>query len=146
MEVNSISDMLITAKLLIDTININIVSAYAPQVGCTYEEKEEFLEELEELIRSFSEKENIVTGADLNGHIGRGNTGYERWHGGVGHGEKNKEFTQAYDLAMGKSFFKTREEYYVTYMSGTNRTVRKEEEENTWEEMCHMINTNVSHD
>ena len=129
LEVNRISDRIITAKLLIDTININIVSAYAPQVGCTDEEKEEFWEELEELIRSLSEKDKIVIGADLNGHIGRGNTGYERWHGGFGNGEKNQEgdnileFTQAYDLALGNSFFKKREEHYVTYMSGTNRTV-----------------------
>ena len=62
-------------------------------------------------------------------YIGRGNTGYERWHGGFGHGEKNQEgenileFTQAYDLALGNSFFEKREEHYVTYMSGTNRTV-----------------------
>ena len=129
LEINIISDRLITAKLLIDTININIVSACAPQVGCTDEEKEEFWEKLEELIRSFSEKDKIVIGVDLNGHIGRGNTGYEIWHGGFGHGEKNQEgdnileFTQAYDLALGNSLFKKREEYYVTYMSGTNITV-----------------------
>ena len=55
-------------KLLIDTIDINIVSAYVPQVGCTDEEKEEFWEELEELIRSFSEKENSVIGADLKAY------------------------------------------------------------------------------
>ena len=91
LEVNIISDRLITAKLLIDTINIYIVSAYAPQVGCTDEEKEEFWEELEELIRSFSEKDKIIIGADLNGHIGRGNTGYERWRVGFGHGEQNQE-------------------------------------------------------
>ena len=54
------------------------MSAYVPQVGCTDEEKEEFWEELEEMIRSFSEKETIVIGAGLNQHIGRGNTGYER--------------------------------------------------------------------
>ena len=60
----------------------------------------------------FSEKDNIVIGADLIGHIGRGNTGNERWHGGFGHGEKNQEgdnileFTQARDLALGNSFFK----------------------------------------
>ena len=129
LEVNIISDRLITAKLLIDTININIVSAYAHQVGCTDEEKEEFWEGLEELIRSFSEKDKIVIGADLNGHIGTGITGYERWHGGFGHGEKNQEgdnileFSQAYDLALGRSFFKKREEHYVTYMSRTNITV-----------------------
>ena len=65
------------------------MTAYAPQVWCTDEEKEE----LEELIRSFSEKDNIVIGAYLNGHIGRGNTGYERWHGGFGHGKINRKGT-----------------------------------------------------
>ena len=30
---------------------------------------------------------------------------------------------QTYDLALGNSFFKKRKEHYVTYMSGTNRTV-----------------------
>ena len=80
-------------------------------------------EELGELIRSFSEKGNIVIGADLTGHIGRGNTGYERWHRSIGHGEKNQEgdnileFTQAYDLALGNSFLKKREEHYVAYMN-----------------------------
>ena len=33
------------------------------------------------------------------------------------------EFTQACDLALGNSFFKKREDHYVTYMSGTNITV-----------------------
>ena len=60
MDVNRISDMLITAKQLFDTININIVLAYAPQGGCTYEDNEEFWEELEEVIRSFSEKDTII--------------------------------------------------------------------------------------
>ena len=54
------------------------------------------------------------------------------------------EFTQSYDLALGKSFFEKREEHYVTYMSGTNRRVidyiEKEDElslrlaEHIWEE------------
>ena len=120
--------MSIFSTLLVP-ISWALAITHAPQVGCIDEEKEEFWEELEELIRSLSEKDNIVIGADLNGHIGRGNTGYERWHGGFGHGEKNQaednilEFTQAYDLALGNSFFKKREEHYVTYMSGTNRTV-----------------------
>ena len=98
-------------------------------MGCTDEEKEEFWEELEELTRSFSDKDKIIIGADLSGHIGSGNTGYERWHGCFGHGEKNQEgdnileFTQAYDMALGNSFFKKREEHYVTYKSGANRKV-----------------------
>ena len=27
----------------------------------------------------------------MSGHIGRGGTGYEIWHGNFGHGEKNQE-------------------------------------------------------
>ena len=38
-------------------------------------------------------------------------------------GDNILEFTQAYDLALGNSFFKKREEHYLTYMSGTNRTM-----------------------
>ena len=38
-------------------------------------------------------------------------------------GDTILEFTQAYDLALGNGFFKKREEHYVTYISGTNRTV-----------------------
>ena len=50
-------------------------------------------------------------------------------HGGFGYGGKNQEvvtileFTQAYDLALGNSFFKKREERYVKCVSGNNRTV-----------------------
>ena len=78
LEVNLISNRFITSKLLIYAININIVSAYAPQAGCKYKEKEKFWKEIEELIRSFSEKDNVIIRAVRNGHIGRGNTGYER--------------------------------------------------------------------
>ena len=48
--------------------------------------------ELEELIRSFSENDKIVIGADLNGHIGGGNTGYERWQ------EKNQNQKCIYSI------------------------------------------------
>ena len=54
---------------------------------------------------------------------------YERWHSDFGHSEKNQEgdnileFTKAVDLALGNSFSRKRKEHYVTYMSGTNRTV-----------------------
>ena len=113
LEVNRISDRLITAKLWIDTINVNIVSAYAPQVGCTESQKmKSFWKSWRSW--SFSEKDKIVVGADLNGHIGRGNTGHERWHGGYGHGDKNQvgdnilEFTQPCDQALGNSFFNMR--------------------------------------
>ena len=47
----------------------NIISAYAPQAGCTTAEKGEFYESLEQMVTSVPDKE-IVIGADLNGHVG----------------------------------------------------------------------------
>ena len=47
-EVERTSDRLILMKLEVDEILINIVNAYAPQVGC--EEKEAFWADLEEVV------------------------------------------------------------------------------------------------
>ena len=69
-------------KLVKQKGKINIVSAYAPQVGCSLDEKEAFWEELEGLIRGFPEDEQVIIVADLNGHVGTENGGYEQWHGG----------------------------------------------------------------
>ena len=48
----------------------NIISANAPQAACTTAEKEEFYESLEQMVTSVPDKEDIVIGADLNGHVG----------------------------------------------------------------------------
>ena len=45
------------------------------------------------------------------------------WGKEPGRGQYTRVYTSIYDLALGNSFFKKREEHYVTYMSGTNQTV-----------------------
>ena len=47
--VQRVSDPLMMAKIIVDTEVVNIVSAYAPQQGCNTLEKEELLEQLEDL-------------------------------------------------------------------------------------------------
>lgn len=42
MEVKRVPDRIMSLKLEIDGVMSNVVSAYAPQVGCQLEEKEEF--------------------------------------------------------------------------------------------------------
>ena len=49
-EVENTSDRLISIKLEVDRILINIVSAYVPQVGCDKEKKEAFWADLEEVV------------------------------------------------------------------------------------------------
>ena len=79
LEVKRVSDRLMAKKLEVNgsILNILIVSAYAPQVSNSMEEKNEFWEDLDGLIESVPKQERIVLGADLNGHVGEGNIGDE---------------------------------------------------------------------
>ena len=56
---------------------VNVISAYAPQVGCELEEKEDFWNDLDEMVESVHKGERVLIGADLNGHVGEGNRGDE---------------------------------------------------------------------
>ena len=69
--------------------NLNVVCAYAPQVGCGEEEKEEFWEQLEGELSLMLDGERVILCVDLNGHVGRRRDGMERLHGGWGIREKN---------------------------------------------------------
>ena len=54
-------------KLEVKESILIIVSAYAPQVNNSMEEKNDFWEDLDGLIKSISKVWRIVLGADLNG-------------------------------------------------------------------------------
>ena len=73
-EAKRISDRLMTMKLEIDGMLISIASAYAPQEGCDEEEKAAFWADLEEVVERIPGNERLVIGADLNAHVGEGNT------------------------------------------------------------------------
>ena len=69
--------MKLEVKGSILNIRVLVVSVYAPQVNNSMEEKNDFWEDLDGLIESVSKEERIVLGADLNGHVGKGNIGDE---------------------------------------------------------------------
>ena len=77
LDVKRVSDRLMAIKLEVKGSILNIVSAYAPQVNNSMDEKNDFWEDLDGLIESISKKERIVFGADLNGHVCEGNIGDE---------------------------------------------------------------------
>jgi len=79
--VNRRKDRVMSIKLCFDE-NLNVVCAYAPQVGCGEEEKEEFWEQLEEELSMMLDGERVILGGDLNGHVGRRRDGMERIHEG----------------------------------------------------------------
>ena len=77
LEVKKVSDRLMAIKLEVKRSILNTVSAYAPQVNNSMQEKNDFWKDLDGLIESVSKEERIVLGADLIGHMGEGNIGDE---------------------------------------------------------------------
>ena len=100
------SDRLMAMKLEVKGSILNIVSTYAPQVNNSMEEKNNFWEDLNELIESISKEERIVLSADLNGHVGEGNIGDEEIMGRYSAGMRNKEGSTIVDFGKRMDFGK----------------------------------------
>ncbi|KAK3551371.1 hypothetical protein QTP70_016656, partial [Hemibagrus guttatus] len=128
LEVKRVSDRVMSLKLEIEGVMLNVVRGYAPQVGCELEEKERFWSELDEVMESIPTGERVVIGADFNGHVGEGNRGDEEVMGKFGVKKRSLErqmvvdFAKRMDMAVVNTYFQKREEHRVTYKSGGRRT------------------------
>ncbi|XP_063540093.1 craniofacial development protein 2-like [Cydia strobilella] len=123
--VNRISDRLMCIKLaLYNGPAWNIISVYAPQMGCNTSEKEEFWDDLGDLLQSLPKGEGRLVAGDLNGHVGHKAPPNSNIHGNYGYGTVNSqgttimELATQFDLPIVNTYFKKREEHLVTYKSG----------------------------
>jgi len=80
------------------------------------------------VLQSIPQHEKLFLGGDFNGHIGEKTDGYARTHGGFGFRNRNSggvtllDFAITFDLTIGNSLFKKREDHLVTFRSGSCKT------------------------
>ena len=119
-----VTDRIICLKMEVDGVMLNVISAYAPQVGCIRGEKEAFRLDLDETVEKIPKNKRIVMGADLNGHVGEGNNDDEEGMGRHGLGKRNNEgqavvdFAKRMELAITNTYFVKKPAHRVTYNSG----------------------------
>ena len=75
LEVDRFSDRVMRVRLEVGGHIANIISAYAPQVGCEESVKEEFWESLDSVMRKVPQQEKVCVGEDLTGYVGQGGGG-----------------------------------------------------------------------
>ncbi|KAI5607533.1 hypothetical protein C0J50_1844 [Silurus asotus] len=103
-EVKRVSDRVMKVKLEVEGVMINVISAYAPQVGCEMEKKKKFWSELDEVVEGVPKNERLVIGADFDGHVGEGNRGDEKVMGRYGLKERNVKEKMVVDLERRRRF------------------------------------------
>ena len=119
-----VTDRIICLKMELDGVMLNVISVYAPQVGCIQEEKEAFWLDLDETVKKIPKNERMVVGADLNEHIGEGNNCDEEFMGRHGLGKRNNEgqavvdFAKRMELAITNTYLVKRPAHRVIYNSG----------------------------
>nr|XP_016500663.1 PREDICTED: craniofacial development protein 2-like [Nicotiana tabacum] len=127
-EVKRVNDSLMTIKIVVGGYTLNVVSAYAPQVGLNEEVKRSFWEDLDGLVRGIPSTEKLIIGGDFNGHIGRLRGGYADVHGGFSFGDRNGEgtslleYAKAFELVIANSCYMKKTEHLITFRSMMAKT------------------------
>ncbi|XP_060809063.1 uncharacterized protein LOC106136266 [Amyelois transitella] len=124
-KVERISDRIMYIKLALDNQPVlNIVSVYAPQIGCDKNEKDLFWGNLEDLLQMIPLEERKLVAGDFNGHVGQTAPKDSVIHGNFGYGTSNSQgidimnVATQFDLPIANTYFQKKDEHIITYKSG----------------------------
>ena len=76
-EVRRRGDRIILVRMVVGDSALNVISAYAPQVGLSESTKRQFWKDLDSMVSTLPISEKLFIGGDLNGHVGATNVGFE---------------------------------------------------------------------
>jgi hypothetical protein len=111
MEWTSINKKIITARFYSRYRKVTIIQVHAPHNEKEDLEKEQFYQELQEIVDGRNKNDIIIVMGDLNAKVGNNNNGYERTMGthGLGiqndNGERLSEFCQMNGLVIAGTLF-----------------------------------------
>ena len=105
-----------------------VISVYGPQTGRTEAEKQDFRDEVENMMGLVEVGTMLCVVGDFNAHVGVAETGDEESIGRYGWGTRNREGQDLVEMVMRNgmvvagSFFQKRDSHKVTYISGNHKT------------------------
>ena len=89
---------MVVIKVLVQGINISVISVNALQRGLDDSQRDNFYESLNNIVRKLEKKEIVVIAGDCNDHTGSNGEDCKDQHGGYGYGVRDREWE-----AKGKS-------------------------------------------
>ena len=69
-EVRRRGDRIILVRMVVGDSALNVISAYAPQVGLSESTKRQFWKDLDSMVSTLPISEKLFIEGDLNGHVG----------------------------------------------------------------------------
>ena len=117
-----VNERLMTADLQLDGCTLTVISAYAPTLCNSDEDKELFYDQLNEVIKEVPAANKLLLLGDFNARVG---TDYESWDGVLGHhgvGNENTNGTMLlslctrHQLTITNTLFNQEEQFITTWM------------------------------
>ena len=119
---NGINERLMTVDLHLDGCVLTIISAYAPTLCSSNEDKDAFYEQLNEIIREVPAANKLLLLGDFNARVGKDHESWDSVLGHYGVGNENTNGTMLlslctrHQLTITNTLFNQEEQFITTWM------------------------------
>lgn len=134
LEINNISDRIVTLKIKIEEQIETFIQIYAPcNDSYTEDEKDEFFDELSEEITKVDDSSILYVMGDFNGRVGINRKDYEQFlgphaveHERNGNGQRILELCSQHQLFITNTFYEHRDSQKYTWYKWNDNTIKSQ--------------------